>query len=73
MLNGILGPNCSSDVCGKIMSGWVESLNQSPACRMDTSEMQATKAAGPAAPWSIPGDICIFATPKIFPTKKKLF
>ena len=52
------------------MSGWVETLAQSPTCNMDTSEAPAAKVMDTAAPWSVMGDKCAFATPKTFLTQK---
>ena len=49
--------------------GWagVESLAQSPACRMDTKEMPDTKVAYTAAPQRVLKDVCAFAILKNFP------
>ena len=44
---------CSSDI------GGIEMLAQSTACRMDTGETPATKAADAAATQTQPRDTCV--------------
>ena len=66
------GANCSSDVSSKIFLAGVESLAQSPACKMDNREMPDTKATDAAAPQRILEDICTFATPKILLTQEEI-
>ena len=51
----------------------VETLAQSPACRMDTRETLAAKAAEAAAPQSEPRDICALATTELSLPKTKRF
>ena len=52
------------------MSNQLETLAQSPTCRMDTRETPSTKAAEAAAPQREPGDICALAT-KNFPYPRR--
>ena len=42
---------------------WVETLAQSPACRMDTREMQAIRDAVNEAPQRVPSEIYTFPIP----------
>ena len=50
----------------------VETLAHSPACRMDTRETPAAKAAEAATPQRESGDICILATQRIFLTQQEM-
>ena len=49
----------------------IETLDQSPACRMDTREMPAAKATEAAGPQREPTDISALATQRTSLPKKK--
>ena len=53
----------SSNVGGKKCLAGVETLAQSPACRIDNRETPSTKAT---APQREPGDICALPTQRTF-------
>ena len=57
---------------GKQCLAGVETIIKSPACRMDTWETPATKATDTALPPRVPGEVCIFTTPKTFLTKEEI-
>ena len=61
MLNWILVPVSGRDICWKIASNCRRNSSPSPACRMDTMETPATKAADATKPWTVPWDICALA------------
>ena len=63
-------PNiCKTEYKSMCLAG-VETLVQSPTCRMVTRETPTTKAAEAATPWREPRDICALATPGTFLTQE---
>ena len=66
----MLVPICSTDICSKIVSSWVETLALSPGCRLDTREIPVTMAAHTTAPHTVPRDA--FAILKTFFTQEEI-
>ena len=50
----------------------VETLDQSPAFRMDARETPAVKATDPTAPWMVQRDMCTFTIPKSFLVQEEM-
>ena len=66
-------PICSSYIYRKQCIASVETLAQSPACRMDTGETTAATTTEAAALCLASRDICVLAMNKTFLTQKVIF